>query len=374
MIYSSWKWVVLLPLLTKPVSFVFFGGLVSSLIILPFLYSQDIREWKGNINSINNMTEFYESGNSEGNIVIENYIRHPSKYTEVKVTTLIFSNLYSPQECSSKIRELLISIKKIQIKNIPMILKTVCVNRGVAIGRFTNENALISILPIHDKNHGLAGIKIRNASILDRPIFSKYVVTLSNTWLALIIIILSMISSYLLALVVGGYIKKINIYASIDGLTGCFRREVFYAKASYALEKAKKNNLPFSVLVIDLDRLREVNNVYGHAKGDTAISLIAKAMRKCLRSDDFVGRVGGDEFIVILRNTHPPESLLIANRIRQAVKDIKLDELSLTVSIGISQYDKDNAALQEIISKADANLYIAKRERNKVVSEDATMT
>jgi diguanylate cyclase (GGDEF)-like protein len=127
------------------------------------------------------------------------------------------------------------------------------------------------------------------------------------------------------------------------------------------------------VLVIDLDHLREVNNTYGHAKGDAAISLISKKILKCLRSDDFAGRVGGDEFIVILKNTKPSNALLVANRIRQAVKDIKLDDLSLSVSIGISQYEKKNATLQEIISKADANLYIAKRQRNEVVFENEIM-
>jgi diguanylate cyclase (GGDEF)-like protein len=179
-----------------------------------------------------------------------------------------------------------------------------------------------------------------------------------------------MVISYLLSLIAGGYLRVLNEYASKDGLTGCLRREAFYAKASYELEKSKKNNVPFSVLVIDLDHLRDVNNTYGHAKGDTAISLIAETILKSLRGTDFVGRVGGDEFIVILKDTTPADALLIANRIRHSVKSLKLDDLSLSVSIGISQCEKQNATLQEIISKADTNLYLAKRQRNEVVFEN----
>jgi diguanylate cyclase (GGDEF)-like protein len=370
MIYSSWKWVVLLPLLTKPVSFVLFGGVVSSLIIFPLLYSQDVQEWKGNINNIQNMGSFYDSDNLQGDISAGNYIRNPSQYTEVQVKTLLFSKSGNPQECNAKIREFLTSVKKIQPHNIPVVLNKVCANRGFAIGRFADENTIISILPLHDKGYSLVGVKIRKYSILGKPAFSKSIMNFSNVWPALIIIILSMVISYLLSLIAGGYLRVLNEYASKDGLTGCLRREAFYAKASYELEKSKKNNVPFSVLVIDLDHLRDVNNTYGHAKGDTAISLIAETILKSLRGTDFVGRVGGDEFIVILKDPTPADALLIANRIRHSVKSLKLDDLSLSVSIGISQCEKQNATLQEIISKADTNLYLAKRQRNEVVFEN----
>lgn len=370
MIYSSWKWVVLLPFLTKPVSFVFFGGVISSLIIFPLLYNQDIQEWRGNISNIHNMGGFYDSDNLSGKITIDNYTRHPSQYTEVQVKTLSFSKSSSPQECNAKLRDFLNSVKNMQHENISIILTKVCSNRGFAIGRFADDDTLISILPIHDKSYNLDGVKIRKTSILEKPTLLKILMNFSKTWPALAIIVLSMVISYLLSLIAGGYLRVLNVYASIDGLTGCLRREAFYAKATYELEKSKKNGLPFSVLVIDLDHLREVNNTYGHAKGDAVISLISKKILQCLRSDDFAGRVGGDEFIVILKNTKPSNALLVANRIRQAVKDIKLDDLSLSVSIGISQYEKKNATLQEIISKADANLYIAKRQRNEVVFDN----
>ncbi|WP_238485750.1 GGDEF domain-containing protein [Rahnella perminowiae] len=367
MIYSSWRWVVLLPLLTKPVSFVFFGGVISSFIIFPLLYSQEVQEWKGNVNNIHNMGSFYDPDNSGGVIATENYTHHPSPYTEVQVKTLLFSNTGSPQECNAKVRDFLNSLKNIQPRNISVVLTRVCINRGFAIGRFADDNTLISVLPMHDKSYNLAGVKIRKSTIIEKPTFLKSVLNSSSAWPALIIIFLSMLISYLLSLIAGGYLRVLNVFASTDGLTGCLRREAFYAKATYELAKCKKNNLPFSVLVIDLDHLREVNNSFGHEKGDLAISLCAEKILKCLRSNDFAGRVGGDEFIVALKNTGASDAFLIANRIREAVKSIKLEGLFLSVSIGISQYDKDNASLQEVISKADANLYIAKRQRNDVV-------
>jgi hypothetical protein len=240
MIYSSWKWVVLLPLLTKPVSFIFFGGVISSLIIFPLLYNQDIQEWRGNISNIHNMGDFYDSDNLGGKITIDNYTRRPSQYTEVQVKTLSFSKSSSPQECNAKIRDFLNSVKNMQYQNIPIILTRVCSNRGFAIGRFADDDTLISILPIHDKSYNLDGVKIRKTSILEKPTLLKTLMNFSKTWPALAIIVLSMVISYLLSLIAGGYIRVLNVYASIDGLTGCLRREAFYAKATYELEKSKK--------------------------------------------------------------------------------------------------------------------------------------
>lgn len=373
MTYSSWKWTVLLPLLTKPGLFVFLGGVVSSLTILPFLYSQEVVQWRGSINVIHEMGEFYDADNSVGDITPSNYTLLPSQYTEVQVKTLIFSKPGNLQECNLKLLNYLNTIEKIQHKKIPVVLTKVCSNRGFAIGRFADDDTLISILPIHDKRYNLAGVKMRKSSIVNKPTFLQVIVNFSITWPALVIIMLSMGISYLLSLIVGGYLKALNIYASMDGLTGCLRREAFYEKATYEFKNAKKKDLPFSVLVIDIDHLREVNNTYGHAKGDVAISLSAKSILKCLRNKDFVGRVGGDEFIVILRNTKLSDALLVANRIRQAVKEIKLDDLSLSVSIGISRYEKNDATLQELISKADTNLYVAKRQRNEVFFDNETV-
>lgn len=366
MIYSSWKWVVLLPLLTKPISFVLIGGMLSSLIIIPTLYNQDVDEWRGDVNNLNDMANFYDSDSLDGNVVVENYILSPSKYSEVEVKTLTFSASGNPEECNLKTRNFLNSVEKIRKKNIPIILKKVCVNRGFAIGKFSDGNTIISILPIHEKSYHLAGVKIRKYSIREKPSFLKSTMNYSNSWPALIIIILSMFISYLLALIASGYLSEIKMYASMDGLTGCLRREAFYAKASDELDKSKKNDLFFCVLVIDLDHLREVNNAYGHAKGDLAIALSAKEINNCLRNGDFVGRVGGDEFVAVLKNTKKSDALLIANKIRHAVMNIKLDDLSLSVSIGVFQCESKNMTLQEIISKADANLYVAKRRRNEV--------
>jgi diguanylate cyclase (GGDEF)-like protein/PAS domain S-box-containing protein len=163
---------------------------------------------------------------------------------------------------------------------------------------------------------------------------------------------------------------QLSFQATHDPLTGISNRSALLDRMSDAITYARRNSLPVWVAFIDLDRFKFINDHYGHRAGDQILTGISSRLRSILRSNDILGRYGGDEFIVVLRGgpefEMSPETL---ERIMQAVAEpTKIDGHSLFVncSVGVSVFPQDGDSPQQLLEMADAAMYRAKQSgRNR---------
>jgi len=169
-------------------------------------------------------------------------------------------------------------------------------------------------------------------------------------------------------------VSELRHDANVDVKTGLANaRHVREALAS-ELERAARYERPLSVLVADLDFLREVNNTYGHLAGDAVLAGIGEVLRTELRTTDIPARFGGEEFVVVLPETSLPRALQLAERVRRAVADRVYDfgrdgGTQVTVSIGVASFPADARTEDTLLRAADAALYDAKSHgRNRVVA------
>lgn len=161
---------------------------------------------------------------------------------------------------------------------------------------------------------------------------------------------------------------SLKIISSVDKLTGVYTRKYFENIFEVQLKKAFREKTPFSIVMIDIDKFKSVNDNYGHQKGDEILSNIGRILMDTIRSTDICCRYGGEEFIILLPNTDIPLAETIAERLRITVEKAHLmgQNASLTISLGISSYPKFGEWRDELIGKADQALYYAKESgRNR---------
>ena len=161
--------------------------------------------------------------------------------------------------------------------------------------------------------------------------------------------------------------------ALTDELTGARNRRYFMELADKELMKCINEELPYSLIMIDADFFKEINDTYGHPVGDEVLKILVARISHTLKRDTLVSRYGGDEFVVSLPDTGPENIILTAERIRSNIEDnaFKIGdiELRVTASLGIGSLTTRSKTLAEIISDADKALYQAKQSgRNKVVN------
>jgi len=148
--------------------------------------------------------------------------------------------------------------------------------------------------------------------------------------------------------------------ASLDALTGALNRRAFYREAQTILQQCMDAAQPCSVLFMDLDNFKQLNDQRGHNAGDEALKHTASVCRKALRQEDLLSRYGGEEFVVLLPDTEPGQAFQIAERIRKAIARQKAQ--GTTVSIGISALSPANGSLDKLVAEADAAMYRAKQQ------------
>lgn len=161
-------------------------------------------------------------------------------------------------------------------------------------------------------------------------------------------------------------LDKLSQLAITDPLTNLHNRRHFLSLAEKEIERSQRYGHPFSVCFLDLDGFKKVNDQYGHEKGDFVLTEIAKLIRYSFRATDLIARFGGDEFIVMMLETDPPEAEEIARRIQQRFIPLSLElgiELTpLTVSIGMMHFDPEiNLNIKQLINRADQLMYKAKQ-------------
>jgi diguanylate cyclase (GGDEF)-like protein len=163
--------------------------------------------------------------------------------------------------------------------------------------------------------------------------------------------------------------------AATDVLTGVANRRSFLAEAANVFATATAQREALGAVMLDIDRFKEVNDRHGHAAGDAVLSAVAQLCTLSTRRSDLVGRIGGEEFAIILPGSDLGESRTIAERLRAAVarKSVAIASgpLLVTVSLGVAALRPDDRTFETLLARADAALYRAKRRgRNRVVAED----
>ena len=162
--------------------------------------------------------------------------------------------------------------------------------------------------------------------------------------------------------------KLLEIQSSTDALTGVLNRRAIIEKLDKCANQALVNHSPLSIILLDIDHFKKINDENGHLYGDKVLGMVATTISKLIRDIDSVGRYGGEEFLIILPNTDRSEAIIIAERIREAVKIIDLPQNNfVTISGGVAVLDGDS--ITELINKADMKLYEAKNDgRNRIKS------
>ncbi len=161
-------------------------------------------------------------------------------------------------------------------------------------------------------------------------------------------------------------LAEVQKLANTDSLTGVLNRRSLFYFAHQEFNRVSRYGLHFSILLMDLDNFKKVNDNYGHQVGDMALCTVVKSIKNTIRSVDFLGRYGGEEFMAILPETYGEQALILAERIRQMVASniIETDEgnLPLTISIGVSTYSTKDRSLDDMILRADKGVYQAKQK------------
>ncbi|PTU31464.1 sensor domain-containing diguanylate cyclase [Stenotrophobium rhamnosiphilum] len=158
--------------------------------------------------------------------------------------------------------------------------------------------------------------------------------------------------------------------ATRDALTGVFSRGHFVEMANMEIDRARRFGEPLSVAMIDIDHFKAVNDTYGHAAGDKVIIALAQAVAGFIRKIDFIGRIGGEEFALLLPRANKEPALEVAQRLRLILAEKSVDigdaTINFTVSIGVAALRPTTRDLPDLMRNADAALYKAKREgRNR---------
>jgi len=158
--------------------------------------------------------------------------------------------------------------------------------------------------------------------------------------------------------------EKIQRQAVTDGLTGLANHKTFYEMLERELWRSRRYGGQISVIMVDIDNLKEINDTYGHSTGDRVIIEVSRKIRDCIRQIDIAARYGGDEFALILPNTPLSDAVVVAQRMVDAVAGspiiLNKKQVSLSISVGLGQYDAD-ATPEDITSKSDQALYKAKQ-------------
>ncbi len=165
--------------------------------------------------------------------------------------------------------------------------------------------------------------------------------------------------------------QKVEEMAITDGLTGLYNHRKFQELLGEELRRAERHPQPLSLLLVDIDHFKKINDKYGHPAGDSVLKRLSQVLRESVREIDFPCRYGGEEFALILANTNSKGAFRMAERIRKAVAKSSFqlengDNIEMTVSTGIAVYPDDGRTKQELIEKADQALYHAKQKGRNI--------
>ena len=159
--------------------------------------------------------------------------------------------------------------------------------------------------------------------------------------------------------------KKITLLSQTDDLTGLLNMRAFNLILDKEIARVSRYKQPFTVVMIDVDGLKSVNDKYGHVAGSRLVKTIGISIRDCVRSYDVLARYGGDEFVILMTQTSHENARMVSERIRAAIHNTSFDmngsRVASTVSIGIASFPDSVETANEVLEKADIALYKSKQ-------------
>jgi diguanylate cyclase (GGDEF)-like protein len=166
---------------------------------------------------------------------------------------------------------------------------------------------------------------------------------------------------------------KLEQLAMTDELTGLFNRRLFFERGTEEIQRSQRYKTQLSLLMMDIDDFKSVNDTYGHDAGDRMLCCVAKTLQRCKRSVDLLARLGGEEFGILLPNTDEKDAMKLAERLRLEVERATCSNqdhmTGVTMSIGVATRGEEMMSIDDLLKNADAAMYQAKNlGRNKVVS------
>lgn len=162
---------------------------------------------------------------------------------------------------------------------------------------------------------------------------------------------------------------------TVDELTGLYVRDVFDVILKKEVHEATRKNAPLSLLMIDIDDFKKVNDKFGHVTGDKTLTKVGSSINECIREMDLAARYGGEEFAVIMPGTNAEQAFEIGERIREHIERIPFDSFTITVSIGVSSVGQLIDRPEMLTETADQALYKAKLNgKNQVINAENTNT
>jgi diguanylate cyclase (GGDEF)-like protein len=230
---------------------------------------------------------------------------------------------------------------------------------------------------IHGKRYG---VLYTLASIMIILIANSFVeLDLSPTAInsAVLGLIIGSIFSYVYSSKISNYEKSLkqkntslNILASTDYLTGIMNKRMFNEISEHYFQTAQQNNFNLTLLLLDLDHFKKINDSYGHQAGDMLLKHFVKTIKNVLNKSDIFARIGGEEFAILLSEINTNNAYSLADKIRQKIENLFFTyeghNIFITTSIGISENNNKDNSFDDIFSRADMALYQAKNEgRNK---------
>jgi diguanylate cyclase (GGDEF)-like protein len=157
---------------------------------------------------------------------------------------------------------------------------------------------------------------------------------------------------------------ELRMIAQTDFLTGALTRRAFVVELDRAWARFARQREPSAVLLLDLDRFKTINDTLGHAAGDKVLAAVARCCADQTRAGDAFGRIGGEEFAMLLANVNPAEAVATAERFRSAIASLKIAScpaLQVTASIGVASLTTDLSSLDAWLNLADTAMYAAKQ-------------
>lgn len=166
--------------------------------------------------------------------------------------------------------------------------------------------------------------------------------------------------------------EELEKLATTDSLTNTYNRRKFNQQLNHEMERSRRHHHPLSLVIIDIDFFKSVNDQYGHAAGDDVLISMSKVMKTLMRKTDFICRIGGEEFGIILCDTDEGNAYDVAEKVRICIENTEFSISSqVTISAGIAEYNSDEV-MNEFFKRADSALYEAKNTgRNRVFASSS---
>ena len=158
--------------------------------------------------------------------------------------------------------------------------------------------------------------------------------------------------------------QKLETFVVFDSLTGVTNRAFFFTKARRVLKESAKKKTSFAFIYIDLNNFKSINDVHGHVTGDKLLKALGERMKHSLKKEDIIGRIGGDEFIILLNPSDHSTAKEVIKRLRNSIcRPFSIDGKSFTVdfSAGVAVYPQDGDTVEELVMKADKRMYESKK-------------